>query len=171
MLILIDESQVVRATKGDKTAFVTLIKSVELTLYRVSKGILPSDHDCADAIQETITKAYSSLPALRKPKHFKTWIIRILINECKKMLNEKRKYVLDDDMTNIPQKIKPANDIKELVNILPNDLRLPLILFYIEDLPVKKIASLMGIPEGTVKSRLFRARKILLESKKEEDFN
>jgi RNA polymerase sigma-70 factor (ECF subfamily) len=74
------------AQKGSKDAFVRLITAAEKSMYRVAKAILKSDNECADAIQESILKAFKSVGGLREPQYFKTWLIRILINECKVIL-------------------------------------------------------------------------------------
>ena len=70
------------AKSGDKAAFSELIDCHRQTLYRVAKGILKSDFDVADAIQEAIISAYKNIGSLKNEDYFKTWIIRILINEC-----------------------------------------------------------------------------------------
>ena len=65
------EHHVNLAIKGNHESFIKIIHDVEGSLYRVAKGILKSDMDCADAIQETIIKAYHSIKKLKKPEFFK----------------------------------------------------------------------------------------------------
>jgi RNA polymerase sigma-70 factor (ECF subfamily) len=89
----IDNIDVKLAKTGDRTSFSTLIDCHRLALYRVAKGILESDFDAADAIQETIISAYTNIGKLKKDEFFKTWLIRILINECKKILHRSNKTV------------------------------------------------------------------------------
>ena len=76
-----------------KDAFIREVRDAEAMLYHISKSILKNDSDCGDAVQETILKAYEKLPTLKKEKYFRTWITRILINECKGILR-KRKNVI-----------------------------------------------------------------------------
>ena len=71
----------------------TLILDSERQLYSTAKTILSDDHDCADAIQETIVKAFSKIETLRNDKYAKTWLIRILINECYTLLRKSSKLV------------------------------------------------------------------------------
>lgn len=76
-----------------KDVFIKEVRDAEAMLYHISKSILKNDSDCGDAVQETILKAYEKLPTLKKEKYFRTWITRILINECKGILR-KRKNVI-----------------------------------------------------------------------------
>ncbi|SID64161.1 RNA polymerase sigma factor SigM [Mycobacteroides abscessus subsp. abscessus] len=105
----------------------------------MARGLLSNDNDCADAIQETILKSFRSIRKLKQPKYFKTWITRILINECHNILRKK-------------QTVVPVEDIEYYKH------RAPVILYYYEDFSVKEIAELLEISTGTVKSRLNRAR-------------
>jgi RNA polymerase sigma-70 factor (ECF subfamily) len=148
------------AQQSDKNAFCRLIKNSEVTMYRVAKSFLQTDEDCADAIQEAIIKAYNSINSLREPLYFKTWLIKILINECRKTLSLRHRVIPRADLTigckdtNSFEKI----EIQNAVDSLENELRIIVNLFYFEDLSLKTIAQLLSIPEGTVKSRLSRAR-------------
>ena len=76
-----------------KDVFIKEVRDAEAMLYHISKSILKNDSDCGDAVQETILKAYEKLSTLKKEKYFRTWITRILINECKGILR-KRKNVI-----------------------------------------------------------------------------
>lgn len=76
-----------------KDVFIKEVRDAEAMLYHISKSILKNDSDCGDAVQETILKAYEKLPTLKKEKYFRTWITRILLNECKGILR-KRKNVI-----------------------------------------------------------------------------
>src|SRR5690606_27371521 len=86
-------NDVLKAKKGSNEAFSRLIRDMESSLYHAARSILKSDFDCADAIQETILKGYSSIHTLREPQYFKTWLIRILLNECKKISKKNQKVV------------------------------------------------------------------------------
>ncbi len=66
----------------NKDEFVNKLLEAESTLYHVSKSILIHDEDCEDAVQWAILKAYNQLGKLKKEQYFKTWLVRILINEC-----------------------------------------------------------------------------------------
>ena len=140
----------------------TLILASERQFYATAKTILYSDHDCADAIQETIVKAFVKLPTLKKDAYAKTWLIRILINECYNILRkENRQELLKDRRKNCLKQTEETTDYSELyqaVSELKEELKLPVILYYAEDFSIKEIAEILEITEGAVQKRLARAR-------------
>ena len=71
-----------KAKRHDNDAFVELMESQKLTMYKVARSYLKSDDDVADAIQETILTCYEKIDSLENEQFFKTWLIRILINKC-----------------------------------------------------------------------------------------
>ncbi|MGH4122680.1 MAG: RNA polymerase sigma factor [Clostridium sp.] len=158
------EFEIRQAIEGNKDSFVNLIKRFEQLLYKVAKSMLESDDDCADAIQEAILKAYKSIDNLKEIQFFRTWLVRILINECHNInkvkskiipVNEIRETACDKSMiTTIDDNI----EMQEILNCLENDLKSVVVLYYFEEFSIKEISSMIGIPEGTVKSRLSRAR-------------
>ncbi|ADY55464.1 RNA polymerase, sigma-24 subunit, ECF subfamily [Syntrophobotulus glycolicus DSM 8271] len=152
------------AKAGDKAAFCTLIDGHRLALYRVARGILDSDFDAADAIQETVISAYTHIGALNKDEYFKTWLIRILINECKKILRKSRQTIFMETVTDqaVLDHYPSDNAASDFVNRLDWELRQVIVLYYYEDFRVSEIARILRIPQGTVKSRLARARGKLL---------
>lgn len=158
-----------KAKQGDKEAFAVLIQDNKLALYKVAKRILENDEDVKDAIQETIIKAYNGIFYLKKNEYFRTWIIKILINECNRIFNEKKRFVFLEDISEekVCEDEYEVNSIFQIVNTLEEDLKLITILYYYEKAPVKEIAKAIGIPEGTVKSRLSRARTKLFSMLKE----
>lgn len=152
-----------------------LILGSERQLYATAKTILYNDQDCADAIQETIVKAFSKIHTLDKDKYAKTWLIRILINECYNILrNESRQISLKDREGVFKAQEEEKSDFSELyraINQLKEELRLPVILYYFDDFSVREIARVLGITEGAVQKRLARARlKMRDELQKREVF-
>ena len=91
------KSLVKRAQRGDDQAFVELIEENKQAMYKVAVGILKNDSDAADAIQESILTCYEKLRELKKAQYFKTWLLRILINNCNQMLREQKKVVGIED--------------------------------------------------------------------------
>lgn len=77
----------------DKSAFTRLILANEQQLYRIAKSILKKDEDCADAAQEAIAAGFASLHTLRDDRYAKTWLIRILINQCYRILRENSRHL------------------------------------------------------------------------------
>ncbi|APH14608.1 RNA polymerase sigma factor, sigma-70 family protein [Clostridium sporogenes] len=153
------------AKKGDKAAFSKLIKIYEKDLYRVSIAMLKNDDDALDGIQDAILKAFKSIKNLREPEYFKTWLIKILINSCTSIINKKRKIVVYEEYINksYEEECFREIDIKDAVNKLDYQLKILIILYYYEDMSLKNISKVLDIPEGTIKSRLSRARGYLKE--------
>lgn len=137
-----------------------LILTSEDTMYRVAKTLLRSDADCADAIQEAIVKAFSGLHTLRRDSYAKTWLVRIVINECYTIMRKEKRVVSIEDY--VPEEeaesTRDYSDLYEAVSRLPKEQRLSVELYYMEGYSVKEIAELMETSESAVKSRLARAR-------------
>ena len=142
-----------------------MILSSERQLYATAKTILSDDQDCTDAIQESIVKAFSKIDTLKKDRYAKTWLMRILINECYNIarrinVNEP----LDEGYAENMKQPKENRDYSELyraVNELKEELRIPVILYYMEEFNIREIAQILEISEGAVQKRLVKARKTL----------
>lgn len=166
------ESEVKRAQQGDREAFIRLFRQLEPELYGLAKSIVRRDEDCADVFQETTLKAYKALSTLQKPKYFKTWVIRILINECNQLLRSRERFVA---MAEVPETARSMDDyeashkldLHEAIDYLDESLRIVIHLFYFQDLPIRQISSILDISEGAVKARLHRARRILADRVKQ----
>lgn len=149
-----------------------LILDSERQLYSTAKTILFNDQDCADAIQETIVKAFAKIETLRNDRYARTWLIRILINECYTLLRKSSRFVPLEGMRETAEtetgRDADYSSLYEAVNSLKEELRMPVVLYYIEDFSIKEIAQILEISEGAVQKRLVRARgklkRILQES-------
>ena len=137
-----------------------LIIASEDMLYHVAKTLLRSDADCADAIQEAIVKAFSGIQTLRKDSCAKTWLVRIVINECYAILRrEKRLVPIDDFVENeMAQEQADYSELYEAISRLPEEIRLTVTLYYMEGNSVREIADLLKTTESAIKNRLMRAR-------------
>ena len=152
-----------KAKKGDGEAFVSLVKQYEDVLYRTASRLLNNDEDVADAMQDTIISAYEKLHTLKNDEYFNTWICKILINKCNSLLNKNKNVsVIDENLLiqNRDDKFQKI-ELEEALNSLNEVYRLALILYYIVGLNVKEISEFLKEPEGTIKSRLSRAKSIL----------
>ena len=89
--LYVEEELIIKAKSGEVRAFTDLIHSIENDLYRIAKTRLDNDDDICDAIQETMINAYKHLKKLKDNSHFKSWIIKILINECNKIYKTKKR--------------------------------------------------------------------------------
>lgn len=153
-----------KLTKEDLSQdFELLIKENLTSMYRVAKGILKIEEDVEDAIQTTILIAFNKINTLKDERYFKTWLIRILINECNKIYkkNKNNQKEISDELytTQNYENI----DLYDAIKCLKEDLRVITILYYFDDMSYKDISTALNIAEGTVKSRLFRAKEALYE--------
>lgn len=157
----------------DKEAFAGLVIESTDSLYRVSRSILKNDADCEDAVSEAIVKAFGNLDSLKKDEYAKTWLTRILIHECFHIRKQRKRItlfskegesVLENRETagvwDAPD-MEKYSELYQVMGRLKKNQRLTIILYYYEGYSVKEIASIMEVTQGTVKSRLGRARSQL----------
>lgn len=132
-------------------------------MYRVAKTLLCSDADCADAIQEAIVKAFSGCHTLRQDAYAKTWLTRIVINECYAILRREKRLVPLESFVQAEtvQESADYSDLYEALGHLPKETRLCVTLYYMEGYSIKEVAGLVKVTESAVKSRLARARAML----------
>ena len=136
----------------------------EQMLYRISMSMLKNDADCEDAVQQTILTAYKRLNSLKHEEFFRTWITRILINECYKILNDrKRTAPLEVIESRSDDTFTHNTELKEAINSLSPKLRVVIVMKYSEGFSITEISKALKIPEGTVKSRLSQAKDKLKE--------
>ncbi|CAH8773168.1 sigma-70 family RNA polymerase sigma factor [Paenibacillus dendritiformis] len=160
----VHKEYILKAQAGDSEAFIHLMQEMELPLYRMALLMVKQEADCADAIQETMLKAYKSIHSLREPEFFKTWLYRILINECNKILKKRSQAVTIEECPYPSANSMEYDkiDLHEAVDRLDENLRVVIVLHYFHDLPIHQIADVLDISAGAVKTRLHRARKTLL---------
>ena len=140
-----------RAQKGSADCFIRLMEENKQTLMRVAYGFFQNEEDVADAVAQTVADAYEHIRELKKPEYFKTWLVRILINNCNRMYNENRKTT---GLENFPEIAQESYD------------RVIFQLYYGENFTAKEIGELLGKKESTVKSRLHRGKEKLREKMK-----
>ncbi|MCC8102405.1 MAG: sigma-70 family RNA polymerase sigma factor [Clostridiales bacterium] len=149
-----------------------LILASEDSLYHVAKTLLREDADCADAIQEAIVSAFTKLHTLRRDEYAKTWLTRILINECYDILRNQKRLVSIEEQV-VPEQEETGRDYSDLyeaLETLPEEMRICVTLFYMEGYSIREIASILEVKENTVKSRLSRAKAKLRRELESGDF-
>lgn len=154
-----------KAQKGDQDAFVKLIEKNKMSLYKTAKSYLKNEDDVADAIQDTILSAYEHIGELRNVSYFKTWITRILMNHCNDLLR-RQKRLSSAEWTEDKAVFVSADDsaFYELLEELPEDVRMIFLLYYGEGFTTKEVAQILELNENTVKSKLKRGRKKLKQA-------
>ena len=141
-------------------------------VYRLAFSILKNEADSEDIYQETFIEFYKNIRKLKSEEHEKAWLIRVTINNCN-MLLRKQKTRREDEITEEIEdtKIEKNNDVFEIVNKLPEKYRIVIYLFYYEGYKASEISKILNDNEGTIKSRLSRAREFLKKMIKEDDLN
>jgi RNA polymerase sigma-70 factor (ECF subfamily) len=164
--------------KEDKEIFIQNINKNRVKMYKTAISILKNEEDVNDAIQEALYSAYKNYYSLREKSYFTTWIIRILINKCYDIINKNKKIVdIDDSITQnttgVEDEYKIESELDWVLNQIDKDLKEIVVLYYYDDLPISEISNMLQIPQGTVKSRLSRAREQIgnIINKKEGEFN
>lgn len=169
------EELVKKAKNNDENAFDELIILIEKELYLIAKIKLRNDDDIADAIQETILKCYQNIHKLRDTKLFKTWTIKILINECNKIYRKKEKYKISIEDNEIENYIKSEENYDEniefniLIRKLETEEKIILTLYYCSGYTTKEISKILHKNENTIRSKMARAKAKLKNQLKGEE--
>ncbi len=153
-----------RARAGDVEAFEQIVLAKGEPLLRTATAILGSEADARDAVQETMVTAWRKLPELRDLDRFDAWIGRTLINECRDALRRRgRVREIGADVASRPTdgQVDSSSDLLAAFARLSVDRRAILTLHHLHGYSVNEIGAWLGIPTGTVKWRLSRARRAL----------
>lgn len=133
-------------------------------VFRIAFSFLRSREDADDATQNVLLALYRTDKAFRGGEHLKAWLIRVTVNECKKMLRSpwrRRNVPLEEYAGAMP--FRETRDLDLFLAIMSLDLkyRSVIVLYYYEGYGITEIGNLLGIPAGTVGTRLARARNML----------
>lgn len=164
-----------RAASGEQKAFDELYAATVETAYYTATLVLTSQEDIADALQISYMKAFAHIGELEHPESFEKWLKKIVINECRNYLRDNGKHIFStvyiggsyDDVEGSDLTVDIAGNgelrrtLDEILSSLPEKQRVCVNLFYYEKYSVAEIAALLGISEGTVKSRLHYGRRTL----------
>lgn len=143
--------------------FAARVVAMQGTLYRVSCSILRQECDREDAVQSAIERAWRSQRALRDDAKMEGWLTRILINECYTILRRGKRELPVEAVPDSPAPPTADPDLYRFFTGLPEKLRLPMVLHYVEGMDLKEVAQVMRLPLGTVKTRLKRGRERMKE--------
>lgn len=169
------------ALDGDQRAYRDLFEAHRNSIYHIITKIVHNQEEVRDLVQETFIKAFSSLSSYRSEYRFSTWLYKIAANSSIDYLRKKKlnsfsidrpiatrdgevEIELPDNSynpeTDYREKIR-RNSIQDAIDSLPDKYRVVIVMRHQEDRPYEEIASRLGIPVGTVKARIFRARELL----------
>lgn len=175
------ERELIRKCRGGDTRFYEpLVRAYEPQGLRVALGMMGNHEDAWDALQEAFVKAFQSLSRFDTQRSFGPWFFQILRNQCRDQLRSRaarfRVEVVDDGLLDLQaddgvgsgrrrrERAEARRVLWKALERLPDDQREVLVLKELEGFRYQEIASILDIPEGTVASRLFHARKALRDA-------
>ncbi len=166
---------VLAAMAGDLEAFDELVLRYRPAVLALAYQVSGSWDDAEDATQETFLIALKALPTLRDPHKFGAWLYAIARHQAMKHLNHKQRWEFDElllerweaqveeDIFERMEKRERYEQLHKALQDLPEMYRLVIWLHYFEDMPLKRIASFLGVPLTTVKWRMHEAKRLLKE--------
>ena len=180
-----DAELAARVAAGDPAAFEALMRRHNRTLFRTARAILRDDAEAEDALQEAYLQAYEAIGNYRAEAKLSTWLARIVANEALMRVRKRTRRaaivplqaaasedeineIPDDNMDDSPERSAQRSEMRRLLEVeidaLPDDYRVVFVLRAVEELSVEETAEALGIPQATVRTRLFRARSLLREA-------
>ena len=162
-----DVDLVARCLRGDQAAFEPLVTRYERVLFSVALRLVGNYEDARDATQNAFVRAYEHLETFDPDRRFFSWIYRIVVNECLNLRRARRANEPLEDTLETPggafEAVEAADRIQAALTALTPEYREVVILRHFVDLSYEEISEALGLPDKTVKSRLFSARKRLAE--------
>ena len=162
-----------RARDGDQEAFRQLVERYQGAVYNLAYRMLGDPGDAEDAAQEIFVRIYRQLGRYDPARKFSTWTLAIATNYCIDQLRRRRMQLVPLENIIPWARAREAgpegeaitqeqrDEVQRLITQLPEKYRAPLVLRYFDELSCAEIADVLGMPEGTVKTQIHRARKAL----------
>lgn len=153
----------------DEGRFVAEVMAMRPMLYRLSMSIVHHDADAQDAVSQAIENAWRHRARV-DTEAFRAYLTRIAINECKSLLRRKRRSIPTEDFSSFGATVAaPDAALSDALGRVPEKLRTPLLLHYMEQFSLREIAQILSVPVTTVRSRLARGREALRNELGEEE--
>lgn len=165
-----DGALVAAALAGDQEAFAGLVRRYDRPVYHLAYRTLRDAEEARDVAQETFFKAYRSLRTFRPDAKFSTWIFSIAYHACCDRLNRRRRFSSEElpetaDAGPGPERrviaMDEAERLRDAIARLPEKYRTVVTLYHLQGQQYEEIATVLGLPMGTVKTHLFRAKEHL----------
>ncbi|MBI4208095.1 MAG: sigma-70 family RNA polymerase sigma factor [Deltaproteobacteria bacterium] len=176
-MVLDDPALIQKILDGGYAAFEQLVQKYEKETIRLVQSIVKDESMVGDVVQETFFQVYQKLKDFKGESSFKTWLYRITVNTSLEEMRKHRRWSwwkrerteelaqeMDPPLSSAEEKLidfEQSSLIRSLLDQLPEESRLILHLRYYENLETPEMAAILSVPEGTVRSRLFNARKRL----------
>ncbi len=166
---------VLRAQQGDSEAFALLVEEYQGPVYRLALRMGLSPSDAEEAAQDAFVSAWRALPNFRGDSKFSTWLYKLTTNAATDILRREKKHLPDRDVTEIElpdeavsmeetvERQESAQAVQRAIAALSPEYREILLLRYMEQLSYDELQAVLGVPKGTVKSRINRAKAQLKE--------
>jgi RNA polymerase sigma-70 factor (ECF subfamily) len=166
-----------RAQRGDHDAFAMLADAAVARLDAAARLILRDTDLARDAVQEALVRSWRDLPTLRDVDRFDAWLHRLLVNACLDLVRRRRRRATEVELTplHVPSTadfsggVVDRDQLDRALRTLEPGWRAVVVLHYFLGMPLPDVASCMGIPLGTAKSRLHRALGVLRTSVANDD--
>jgi RNA polymerase sigma-70 factor, ECF subfamily len=181
-----EKELITRVCAGEHDAFEELVRPYERLVYLMAVSILKNPADAEEVAQEAVLKAFSNLSSFREESKFSTWLVQITYNEARMRVRKDRRHIYESidgdkqdvtgdywprdfaDWRPIPSEMLERNQIREAlqnaINSLSPAYREVVILRDVENLSIRDTSIILGITEGNVKTRLYRARLLLRDA-------
>jgi RNA polymerase sigma-70 factor (ECF subfamily) len=169
-----EEAVLIEAAKaGDQEAFRHIVERYQGAVYNLAYRMLGTPEEAEDAAQEIFVRIYRQLGRYDPERKFSTWTLAIATNFCIDQLRRRRMQLVpleniipwartrDSGPEGEALSSESRDEMQRLLKRLPEKYRAPLVLRYWEDLSCAEIAEILGVPEGTIKTQIHRARKQL----------
>lgn len=175
-----DQELVARVLAGDQDAFAGLVTRYKDYVYTVAVRIVVNEEDADDVAQETFVRAYKALGRFRGDSKFSSWLYRIAVNRALTHLKRRKRRgvsvdidagphveagAIEEDARSTPEELVLDDELRQRVRAavdeLPPQYRAVVTLFYLEEKSYKEVSAILGIPMGTLKTHLYRARAML----------
>lgn len=169
---LSDEAIIESVLDGDTELFAELLRRHEQRVYRVGLSWFKDHEDAQDLVQEVFVKAYTKLATFRGGSRFSTWLLRIAYNTATTGRARRRSYEeVDVESTRDPRSgveeavlaKESSRELREALGSLSPDQAVCVELCFFQDLPYSEISKITGFPVNTIKSHVFRAKRMLRE--------
>ena len=167
-----DAHVVARVRGGDAPSYALLVRRYNRRLYRVVRAILRDDSEVEDAMQDAYLSAYRKLDSFEGRARFSTWLIRIAVNQAIDRLRRTGRFVpfdptLEEALARLIDARAAAESHRVLegaIEALPTPYRLAYVLRELEGMETGEVADCLGVEDGTVETRVHRARRLLREA-------
>ena len=173
-----DAELVKQTLKGDNASFAQLMSLYKKRIFSLGMSFFKNSDDTEDVIQDVFLKAYTKLASFRKESLFSTWLTRIAYNQAINAVNRRKEYVSIADESIIeyegdtPEEVQIKKitkaAIRDAIKELPKNYTVCLDMYFFLDIPYNEISEITGFPINTIKSHIFRAKKILRDKLADE---